>query len=129
MSDDSTPNGIGAPNDAGADSEGSLYDALGLRDGGARMLGVLIRLDTRLQAIVDSDAAIHARLDAIDKRLDAWGFAAQAVGLAGSALVKGSQSRILWLLIGVALGLGALSIDAVGNAIAPLLIQGGSNAP
>lgn len=129
MSDDSTPNGIGAPNDAGADSEGSLYDALGLRDGGARMLGVLIRLDTRLQAIVDSDAAIHARLDTIDKRLDSWDFATQAVSRAGSALAKGAQSRVLWLLIGIAIGLGALSIDAIGNAVVPLLIQGGSNAP
>lgn len=128
MSDDSRTPDESLP-DTTAHSDGSLYDALGLRDSGARILGVLIRLDARLQALSTRQEEILSELAKQDQRLDKWQTAAEIVSAAGSALVKGAQSRVLWLLIGVALGIGALSIDAIGQAAAPILLGGSSNAP
>lgn len=115
--------------DISPDTEGSLFETLGLRGSGASLIGILIQLDTRLQGIAAKDDAIHARLDVIEKRMDEWSFAAQAIGRAGDALVAAAGSRVFWLILGIALGLGSLSIDAVGKAVGPMLIQGATDAP
>lgn len=100
----------------------SLYDALGVRDNAGRLIGVLIRLDAQYQEIGRQQGDLLVRLDLIDGRIGEWALAVKAMSLAGQALAKGAQSRLLWLLLGVALGIGALSIDAVGRAVAPLIL-------
>lgn len=118
-----------AVDDAPPTSEGSLYDALGLRDSGARILGVLIRLDAKLEALSARQEQIHGEIEEIDQRLDRWYAALSAISMAGSAIAKGAKSNIFWLLIGIAIGLGSLSIDAIGQLVAPILIGGPQGAP